>query len=375
MPLALIIFYSSLFCRFCFCNLPPASCEAVASTLHSAGSQLTELDLSSNALGDSGVKPICRALASPRCGLLTLILSNVSLGHLGVRQLRDALCSEHCRLQTLDLSNNELGDCGVELLCPALRNKDCKLRTLRLSGCGVTEAGCASLASALRSNPSHLRELDLSYNHPGDSVKLLSDVLQDKLNVQNGGKCRNKPGLQKYACPITLEPNTANKHLSLSKGNRIIKRVKKECLYPEHPHRFGYYNQALCREGLSGSRFYWEVEWSGRQAHIGVAYQEIVRKGAGDDSCLGQNDISWSLRFGGECCAWHRKESTVIPSSSAPASDSGRVGVYLDWPAGTLSFYNVSDGRTHLHTFCTTFTQPLYPGFRVMTGSVTLCSL
>ncbi len=43
----------------------------------------------------------------------------------------------------------------------------------------VTDEGCAALASALRSNPSHLRELDLSVNKLGDSVKLLSDVLQD----------------------------------------------------------------------------------------------------------------------------------------------------------------------------------------------------
>ncbi len=49
----------------------------------------------------------------------------------------------------------------------------------RLSYCGITDEGCAALTSALRSNPSHLRELDLSGNKLGDSVKLLSDVLQN----------------------------------------------------------------------------------------------------------------------------------------------------------------------------------------------------
>ncbi len=49
----------------------------------------------------------------------------------------------------------------------------------RLSDCGVTDEGCAALASALRSNPSHLRQLELSLNNLGDSVKLLSGVLQD----------------------------------------------------------------------------------------------------------------------------------------------------------------------------------------------------
>ncbi|KAL0185080.1 hypothetical protein M9458_020776, partial [Cirrhinus mrigala] len=48
-----------------------------------------------------------------------------------------------------------------------------------LRDCGVTDEGCAALASALRSNPSHLRELNLSLNKLGDSVNLLSDVLQN----------------------------------------------------------------------------------------------------------------------------------------------------------------------------------------------------
>uniref|UniRef100_A0A8C2H0J8 Uncharacterized protein n=1 Tax=Cyprinus carpio TaxID=7962 RepID=A0A8C2H0J8_CYPCA len=48
-----------------------------------------------------------------------------------------------------------------------------------LYNCGVTDEGCAALASALRSNPSHLRELNLSLNKLGDSVKLLSDILQE----------------------------------------------------------------------------------------------------------------------------------------------------------------------------------------------------
>ncbi|KAK1784100.1 hypothetical protein P4O66_021174, partial [Electrophorus voltai] len=97
----------------------------------------------------------------------------------------------------------------------------------RLSGCLVTEEGCSSRASALRSNPSHLKELDLTYNHPGESgVKLLSARLEDPhcrldtLRVEHAGEIRIKPGLRKYACDLTLDPNTAHTHLSLSERNR-----------------------------------------------------------------------------------------------------------------------------------------------------------
>ncbi|KAG7491348.1 hypothetical protein MATL_G00002680 [Megalops atlanticus] len=98
--------------------------------------------------------------------------------------------------------------------------RPCECR-LVLSGCRVTQAGCASLASALRSNPSHLRELDLSYNHPGDAgVKALEDpsCKLERLITDHIGEHRNKPKLLKYACQLTLDPNTAHCQLRLSDG-------------------------------------------------------------------------------------------------------------------------------------------------------------
>ena len=101
----------------------------------------------------------------------------------------------------------------------------------------------------------------------------------------------------------------------------------------------------------------------------------MERKGRSDDSVFGHNDKSWSLKCSGDSySAMHNAKSTAIP---APSSRSSRVGVYLDWPAGTLSFYSVSsDTLTHLHTFNSTFTEPLYPGFYVYFGSsVSLCQI
>ncbi|XP_048859359.1 stonustoxin subunit beta-like [Brienomyrus brachyistius] len=246
---------------------------------------------------------------------------------------------------------------------------------VRLSGCRVTEEGCSSLASALRSNPSHLRELDLSYNHPGDSgVKLLSAVLEDpsckleKLNVDHGGVCRTRPGFQKYSCQLTLDPNTAHRDLSLSGGNRKV-TWGAERPYPDHPERFDFWAQVLCRESLTG-RCYWEAEWNGYEARIGVTYKGIGRKG-GSDCQLGDNDKSWCL-----CCdtdsysVWHNNKWTDIPIRP---SGSRRVGVYLDWGAGALSFYRVSsDGLTPLYRFTSSFTESLYPGFFVSDSIVSL---
>ncbi|XP_071393120.1 NLR family CARD domain-containing protein 3-like [Centroberyx affinis] len=356
--------------RLSVCKLSERSCEALASVLSSQSSSLRELDLSNNDLQDSGVKLLSAGLGSPHCTLETLRLSVCQLSERSCEALTSILSSQSSSLRELDLSNNDLQDSGVKLLSAGLGSPHCRLETLRLPGCLLTEEGCAFLASALSSNPSHLRELDLSYNHPGASgVKLLSAGLEDphwrldSLSVDHGGVQRMKPGLRKYACELTLDPNTAHRNLFLSEDNRKATAVREEQPYPDHPERFDRWPQLLCRNGLTG-RCYWEVERKG-EVDIGVTYRGIRRRGGGADCRIGANEKSWSLICSDvSYTAWHNNRPTVIPSLSS--SDSDTVAVYLDWPAGSLSFYRVSsDTLIHIHTFHSTFTEPLYPGFWV----------
>ncbi|XP_048859966.1 NACHT, LRR and PYD domains-containing protein 12-like isoform X6 [Brienomyrus brachyistius] len=359
--------------RLSGCRVTEEGCSSLASALKLNLSHLRELDLSYNHPGDSGVKLLSAVLEDPSCKLEKLQVGRCELTEKCCEALASALRSNSSPLRGLDLSDNDLQDSGVKLLSAGLGDLHCKLEILRLSGCKVTEEGCSSLASALKLNPSHLRELDLSYNHPGDSgVKLLSAVLEDpsckleKLHVDHGGECRTRPGLQKYSCQLTLDPNTANRHLSLSGGNRKVTWGAEWQPYPDHPERFDSWEQVLCRESLTG-RCYWEAEWDGYGALIGVTYKGIRRKGV-SDYLLGFNDKSWSL-----CCntdsysVRHNNKQTLIPIKP---SGSRRVGVYLDWGAGALSFYRVSsDGLTPLHRFTSSFTESLYPGFRVFINS------
>uniref|UniRef100_A0A8C4RET0 Tripartite motif-containing protein 16-like n=1 Tax=Erpetoichthys calabaricus TaxID=27687 RepID=A0A8C4RET0_ERPCA len=173
-------------------------------------------------------------------------------------------------------------------------------------------------------------------------------------------------------CPLTLDINTAHRVLRLSEGNKKVRCEKTKTKYPNHPDRFDWWEQVLCKEALTGTRCYWEVEWSGDVMAMGVTYKGLSRKGNGDECRLGYNDKSWTL-----VCSqsWsfvcHSSMMTLIKAPHSP-----RIGVYLDWPAGSLSFYSVSQTMTLLHTFNTSFTEPLYPGFWLARNpSVTICHL
>ncbi|XP_072513291.1 uncharacterized protein [Salminus brasiliensis] len=369
--------------RLAECKLSEQSCATLQSVLQSENSSLKELDLSNNDLQDSGVELLSAGLKSLHCNLQILRLAECKLSEQSCATLLSVLQSENSSLKELDLSNNDLQDSGVELLSAGLKSSHCNLETLRLSGCMVTEEGCSSLAAALRSNPSHLKELDLTYNHPGESgEKLLSARLKDPLCslytlcVEQGGKIRIKPGLKKWACDLTLDPNTAHTLLSLSEGNRKVVSGEELQSYPDHPERFDGCEQVMSRESLTG-RCYWEAEWSGRRAAVALTYKSISRKGISSDCVFGLNEKSWTLSCSDYSYSVHHNYSrTDLP---LPPSGCRRVGVYVDCPAGTVSFYRVSSDThtlTHLHTLSTTFTEPLYAGFYVASdSSVRVCEI
>ncbi|XP_044198531.1 NACHT, LRR and PYD domains-containing protein 12-like [Thunnus albacares] len=366
--------------RLSCCGLTQKCCDQIGAALSSDSAHLRELDLSGNNLQGPGIQLLSMRLRHPNCELKTLRLNECNLRKC-CADLASVLSSD-TSLKELELSGNDLQDSEVKQLSVGLASPDCTLETLRLSFCGVTEKGCTYLASALNSNPSHLRQLDLSYNYLQDSgVKLIS-VHRDnplckleELSTDHNAECYLKSTLKKYACTLTLDTNTAAKSLFLYDGGKQVTWIREQQQYPDHPERFESVSQVLCHQSLT-QRHYWEVEWRGQWVDIAVTMRGIRRR-AGYNLCgFGYTDQSWSLYCSEDhYSAQHDHQSVEIP---VPLSRSRRVGVYLDWPGGTLSFYSISSGTlSHLQTFNSTFTQPLFAGFGMEKDdcSVTICTV
>ncbi|KAM5172075.1 uncharacterized protein ACMZJ9_004929 [Mantella aurantiaca] len=171
------------------------------------------------------------------------------------------------------------------------------------------------------------------------------------------------------AADILLDVNTAQNNLHISEDRKTVSRSHIKQNRPETPERFQGYPQVLSSRRFSSGRHYWEVD-VGRSGswRVGMCYPSIDRRGK--QSLIGGNKKSWGLyREYDEYYVIH--EGKVI-SLSANIS-SNRVRIYLDYDAGRISFYDLCDPIRHLHTFTTTFTEPLHAGIGLWRGCMKIC--
>ncbi|XP_039467263.1 NLR family CARD domain-containing protein 3-like isoform X2 [Oreochromis aureus] len=354
-------------------GLSETQCENLASAIKSIISNLKELELSDNILRDSLFSVLSTGLGCTNLENLRLN-RNCRIAEI-CEKLVTAFTSSTCYLKEVELSYTDLKDSEMESLSDGLKNTNCRLEALSLSHNKLTEKGCETLASVLSFRASHLKDLDLSYNDLQDSgVIALCNALTKPhcglktLSVDHNEECWvDLKLLRQYACDLTLDPNTADVNIILTKENKMAEYVPEKQPYPDHPDRFAL-DQVLCEEGLTG-RHYWEVECL--RADVGVAYKSIDRVGdSSSEFSFGKNEKSWCWMNDG---VFSHNNTCLTFLKSTPLRCT--IGMYLDWPAGVLSFFEVSaDTVTHLYTVHTTFTEPLHPGFYLdQSGSIYLC--
>ncbi|XP_043952822.1 tripartite motif-containing protein 16-like isoform X2 [Gambusia affinis] len=157
----------------------------------------------------------------------------------------------------------------------------------------------------------------------------------------------------RYWRPLTLDDTSNYPNLILMDDNRILR--PSPISSPSHPNRFIKFPQVLCKEALT-EQCYWEVEWHARTLSAAVAYRNANR--TSDESEFGRNDKSWALECSGDTLRFRHNDVNVKVAGSC----SKKIGVFLDYQAGILSFYQASDQMLQIFEVRTTFTEPLHPG-------------
>ncbi|XP_051039499.1 E3 ubiquitin-protein ligase TRIM69 isoform X1 [Phodopus roborovskii] len=166
--------------------------------------------------------------------------------------------------------------------------------------------------------------------------------------------------MQSVLCPglsqLTLDPKTAHPNLVLSKSRTSVCHGDVKQVMPDDPERFDSSVAVLGSTGFTSGKWYWEVEVAKKTKWtVGVVKESIIRKG----SCpLTPEQGFWLLRLRNQTDL----KALDLPSCSLKLGDLNRVGIYLDYEGGQISFYNAAT-MTHLYTFNSLFMEKLFPYF------------
>uniref|UniRef100_A0A8C8VH40 Uncharacterized protein n=1 Tax=Pelusios castaneus TaxID=367368 RepID=A0A8C8VH40_9SAUR len=155
---------------------------------------------------------------------------------------------------------------------------------------------------------------------------------------------------------VTLDPDTAHPNLVLSEDRKRARQGHTCQDLPDNPERFDTYLEVLGAEGFTGGRRYWEVEVGNKpEWDLGVCRDSVSRKGK---ITLTPGNGYWVMRLSNGKYSACTAPLTPLPVSIKPS----RVGIFLDYEAGEVSFYNVTD-RSRVFTFTDTFSGTLRPYF------------
>ncbi|XP_072894360.1 nuclear factor 7, ovary-like [Hemitrygon akajei] len=184
-----------------------------------------------------------------------------------------------------------------------------------------------------------------------DRFYLLYTVLRETLDAIN-------------RVSVTLDVETASPWLEVSEDRKSVRLTPTRRDLPDTGKRFTNWECVLGSEGFTSGRHYWEVEVTGNRFWwLGVAAESVKRKRR---FSLSQQTGFWVM--GRDCDVLYRDcdmygDLTSPGSRLAAGPIPGRVGVYLSYESGTVSFHN-AETKSHLHSFTRNkFTGKLYPFF------------
>ncbi|XP_058870475.1 butyrophilin subfamily 3 member A3-like [Acipenser ruthenus] len=167
---------------------------------------------------------------------------------------------------------------------------------------------------------------------------------------------------------VTLDSNTANPLLTLSADGKRVRLGEEKQAVPDNPQRFDHRLCVLGREGFISGRHYWEVE---------VGENTFWRLGVTSESAERKRGFIMTPQHGYWTIEWweigNQFSALIDPHAPLPLSMKPRkLGVYLDYEEGQLSFYNV-EARSLIYTFIDfNANEKLYPIFWTMDREIDL---
>ncbi|XP_038156539.1 E3 ubiquitin-protein ligase TRIM39-like isoform X2 [Cyprinodon tularosa] len=187
------------------------------------------------------------------------------------------------------------------------------------------------------------------------AVALLEEKIREDMKKMRQAEMKR---VQQSAVDVTLDPDTAHPELILSDDGKQVKHSELRKKLPDNPKRFSYNGCILGHQGFSSGRFYFEVQVKGKTDwDLGVARESIDRKGKIIESP--QNGY-WTI--------WLRNRSEYKAGAVPPVRlhlhpGPEKVGVFVDYEEGLVSFYDV-DAAALIYSFTGfLFKEKLYPYF------------
>ncbi|KAK2860040.1 hypothetical protein Q7C36_004206 [Tachysurus vachellii] len=187
------------------------------------------------------------------------------------------------------------------------------------------------------------------------ALSQLQETLREEMEKLHTIKLKR---IQQYAVDVTLDPDTAHPKLILSFDGKQVTFGHKRQKVPNNPERFKWFYYVFAKEGFTSGRIYYEVQVRGKtEWNLGVVRESVNRKG--DITARPEN---------GYWCVWLRNKTKYEAQDSPPVAFSlkhspQKVGVFVDYEEGLISFYDV-DANSHIYSFTgQTFTEKLYPIF------------
>ncbi|XP_030295218.1 zinc finger protein RFP-like [Sparus aurata] len=169
--------------------------------------------------------------------------------------------------------------------------------------------------------------------------------------------------MREHAVDLTFDPDTAYCSLVISQDGKQVKDGGTKQKVPNNPKRFDTCSDLFAKEGFTTGKFYYEVQLTGKSEWaVGVVKESIDRK---KNMPMSVENGSWIIGLDEGIFRAYTKPNVKLTLKE----ELQKVGVFVDYDKGSVSFYN-ADSKSNIYSYTGyKFTEKLYPYFGLQCDS------